>query len=356
MVALIACRMGSSRLPGKSLLPLLGQPMDLIWGQPVASTDAWAGTVAGAVVEVDGRVVTHVVVKRGLLLPRRHVVPFAHMWRSDAEGHYLDVSTTELFEFPNSGSPDDETPSAHLTSRTRATTSDGAAHNSRGLRYSEELRVTHLVVSRSRWTGRRLLVPEGLVDDLTSAGVQLRAEAKELDGLPTYRADAEIENELWEALHADESIPPVDLSGMRLEVSEGVVRLEGNSRSSTAISDAERTVRSVGGVAGLDNRLVSDWDIDLAVASYVVGVSPELSGSVSAHTQLGTVQMEGWVPSADTRQTIIQAVGSIDGVLGVEDGMEVRALAPESPEDSAVAAEGEVEGGALSERSAESTS
>ena len=228
------------------------------------------------------------------------------MWRSDVEGLYLDVSTTGLFEFPAGGSPEGETSSADLTSRTRAIPKDGAVHYSRGVRCDgEERHIIHLVVSCSRRTGRRLLVPEGLVADLSSASVHLTVDARELNSLPTHRADAEIQSDLWEVLYASESIPLVDLNGMRLE---------GNARSSAAISDTDRTVRSVGGVAGVDNRLVSDWDIDLAVASHVSGVAPELAGSISAYTQLGTVQMQGRVPSADARQTIIRAVASIDGV------------------------------------------
>ena len=307
--------------------------MDLTWGQGVATTDAWAGSVDGVVVAVDGRVITHLIVKRGLVFARRYVVPVAHLWRSDLEGVYLDVATLDLFEFPIAGGSDNQGSSVSLTSRTRATSANGATLRVKGVRHRDEgYGLTHLVVKGPGLTGRRLLVPEQLVADLSPTGPHLTISEGELGGLPTHRADAEIQNDLWDALYSAAVIPPVDLSGMRLDVAEGLVSLEGNSRSSAAISDIVRVVRSVSGVAGIDNRLISDWDIELAIASYVSSVSRELAGSTAVHSQLGTVSIKGWVPSVDVKQTVVRAVASLDGVLGVEDELEVRTVVVATPE------------------------
>jgi len=299
--------------------------MDLTWGQGVASTDAWAGSVAGVVVAVDGRVVTHLIVKRGLVFTRRYVVPVTHVWRSDPEGVYLNVSTTDLFEFPKANGAAGQESSANLTYRTRATSAGGDTLHVKGVcHHAEEYRLTHLIVKSPGRTNRRLLLPEHLVADLNPTNAPLTISEQELDGLPTHRSDTEIQNDLWEALYGAEVIPPVDLSGMNLSVSGGLVRMDGNSRSSAAISDAVRIVRSTNGVGGVENRLVSDWDIDLAIAARVSSVGRDLPGSIAAHTQLGTVRMEGWVPSVESKETVVRAVASLDGVLSVEDELEVR--------------------------------
>jgi osmotically-inducible protein OsmY len=307
--------------------------MDLTWGQGVASTDAWAGSVDGVVVAVDGRVITHLIVKRGLLFARRYVVPVTHAFRWDPEGVYLNVATMDLFGFPRADGPDGQESSASLTSRTRATSADGDTLHVKGVRHhAEGYGLTHLIVKSPGRTGRRFLLPVHLVADLSPTDAPLTISEHGLDGLPTHRADAEIQNDLWEALYGAEVIPPVDLSGMRLDVSEGLVRMEGNARSSAAISDAVRIVRSTNGVGGVENRLVSDWDIDLAIAACVSSVGRDLAGTIAAHTQLGTVRLEGWAPSVESKETVVRAVASVDGVLSVEDELEVRTAVPVTSE------------------------
>jgi osmotically-inducible protein OsmY len=307
--------------------------MDLTWGQGVASTDAWAGSVDGVVVAVDGRVVTHLIVKRGLLFARRYVVPVTHAFRSDPEGVYLNVGTTDLFEFPRADGANGQESSASLTSGTCATSADGDTLHVKGVHHhAEGYGLTHLIVKSPGRTGRRLLLPEHLVADLSPTNAPLIISEHELDELPTHRADAEIQNDLWEALYGAEVIPPVDLSGMSLSVSEGLVRMDGNARSSAAISDAVRIVRSTNGVGGVENRLVSDWDIDLAIAACVSNVGRDLAGSIAAHTQLGAVRMEGWAPSVESKETVVRAVASLDGVLSVEDELEVRIAIPVTPD------------------------
>lgn len=303
--------------------------MDLTWGQGVASTDAWAGSVDGVVVAVDGRVVTHLIVKRGLLFSRHYVVPVTHVWRSDPEGVYLDVGAIDLFQFPRANGADGQESSASLTSRTRATSADGDTLHVKGVRHhAEGYGLTHLIVKSPGRTGRRLLLPEHMVTDLSPTDAPLTISEQELDRLPTHRADADIQNDLWEALYGAEVIPPVDLSGMRLSVSGGLVKMDGNARSFAAISDAARIVRSTSGVGGVENRVMSDWDIDLAIAACVSNVSRELAGSIVPHTQLGIVRMEGWVPSVGVKETVVRAVASLDGILRVDEELEVRVATP----------------------------
>ena len=320
--------------------------MDLIWGQPVAATDAWVGSVDGAAVDVEGRVVTRLVVKRGLAVPRRYSVPVGHLLRWDAEGLYLDFETTTLFGFRQGGARDEDpdevqvgpgardedSDEVQVGPGTRVEASDGSSLRAKGLRLREDGVVGHLLVGLSRWSGRRFLAPAAMVE-LGAEGVRLAASTDEVALFPVHRDDGDVQEDVWERLYGSQEVPEVDLGGIRLEVTEGVVSLEGNARGATAISDAERVVRSVAGVAGVENRLVSDWEIDLAAASRIAGVSPGLAGTVSTHTQLGTVQVEGWVPSEETRRAVVAAVSCVAGVVGVEDGLEAPPAGVPGPED-----------------------
>ena len=309
--------------------------MDLIWGKPVASTDSWVGSVSGAVVDLDDRAVTSMIVRRGLLLPRHYAVPMEEMLRSDPDGLYLGIGTTALFDLQADGPQESPPSSASIDAGTRVSSEDGVVFRSRGLRLSDDGAISHLVLSRSRWVGQRLLVPERLIVAIDASSVSLGVDAAELLGLPALRADEHVHDDLWESLYGSQVVPPVDLAGVRLDVAEGVVRLEGNVRSPTAIADTERVVRSIAGVVDVDNALVSDWDIDLALASNIAGAAPRLAGTVSARAQLGAVQLEGSVPSEDARQAVIEAVRPVPGVLSVEDGLEVR----EAPEEAVLESE-----------------
>jgi hypothetical protein len=77
---------------------------------------------------------------------------------------------------------------------------------------------------------------------------------------------------------------------------------------------------------------MNDWDINLAIASRVSRIAPELAGTVAVHAQLGTVQIKGWVPTVEAKHAVVRAVASLGGVLGVEDELEVRTAAPVTPE------------------------
>ena len=305
--------------------------MDLSWGRGVASTDAWIGPLDGAVVALDANRVTHLIVKRGPLFPRRYVVPIERLERWDQEGLYLGVSILEVFTMPairdHGGSPG----TAALTPRTRVVPNDGVSLRLKGLRLTQgEHALTHLIVSHRPLGQRSLLLPADKAAGLDSRQITLgigmgRAE---IDNLPAHRLDHHIESDIWEALYASADISQVDLKGVVVHVVDGVVALEGNVRGPQAAQQAEGVVSSVSGVVGVNARLMDDRDIDLAVASYISREAPRLAADVIVHTQLGTVILQWTVPSTHVRRAMIYGIRLIPGVQVVEDRLEVRAPAP----------------------------
>ena len=291
--------------------------MDLIWRTGVAATDAWAGGLEGALVALDTMRVTHLVVKRGLLLSTRFVAPFESLASGDHQGLYLDIPISEVLGLPKLRGLHEDPSQVVLTPRTDILLADGSMLRLKGLRLSQGgPSLTHLMVGRS---GRvSFLLALDRVLELGTPQITVGIGHEELSNLPTYRLDQYIHEDLWEALYAAEDISDADLEGVRVQVVDGFATLEGNVRTSSAVAAAEGTAWAVSGVAGVNNRLINDWDIELAVASYISKQSPGLSGQIAVHTQLGRVILEGNLPPTSDKDKIIGGVSSIPGVLSVE--------------------------------------
>ena len=321
--------------------------MDLTWGTGVASTDLWVGSLDGAVVALDTSSVTHFVVRRGLLFGRRYTVPAERVTRWDPEGIHLDLGVSEVLGLPRPRDADSGPAGVLLGPRTRVLLADDTGLRLRGVRVSPEgPTLTHLLVGRSGPFRPRILLPLDAVAEFSSTQTTCGLTRPELERLPTHRPDRDIENDVWEALHASDEVSDVDLKGVTVALLDGLVTLEGNVRTSVAAHATERLAGAVEGVGGLSNHLFSDWDIDLAVASYMSREAPRLSENLAVHTQLGMVHLEGRVSFPDQRDALIRGIRQIPGVQGVEDLVEMRSAVPVATEELPPAEAATLDGGA----------
>ena len=307
--------------------------MDLSWGKGVASTDGWAGRLDGAQVALESHRVTHLIVRRGLLLPGRFVVPLRNLVRWDREGLYLDISITEVLSLPRLRPLDDATTLVALTSHAPTIGADGLHLRLKGVRLSQgDHSITHLVLGRPGPGRESRLLSAERVAEMGPREITLSIGKADLDRLPIYLPDTDIEDMLWEALQASEEVWDVDVKGVRVRVDDGVVHLEGNVRTVAAVAESERLARSTNGVMDVVNGILSDWDLDLVVASKIAAIDPQHSDSVVVHTQLGTVIMEGHVPTVEAKDALVQGLRSIPGVRSVQDRVEVTPPAPVAAE------------------------
>ena len=126
------------------------------------------------------------------------------------------------------------------------------------------------------------------------------------------------EGDLLEALQRSPDLPEVDLNEIRVSVAEGVARLEGNTRSPAVNREVERVASSVRGCVAVENRLFSDWEIDLDAASRISRYAPSLLDRVVVKSQFGVLHLEGEVHDEGERQTVTQAVRATPGILDVQ--------------------------------------
>ena len=297
--------------------------MDLIWGQRVASSDAWAGSLTGVLVALDTSLVTHLIVKRGLLFSTRFVVSMSSFDHYDAEGIYLNLPITEFLKLPKLRRGDTEPNLAAKTEDTAIHLADGCKLQLKGLRFTGENHLlTHFIVASPE--KGNLLLPLETATDFNSRRIKVSTVKTALTGLPLHRLDSSIRADLSEALYLSDEIPQVDLREIQVKVVDGIIQFQGNVRTPLVITEAEKTARAVTGCVAVDNQLVSDWEIGLAIASYISRKLPRLSDSVIASTRFGKVTLEGNVSSDEDRDTIIQGVKSITGVKEIDDLTEVR--------------------------------
>ena len=289
--------------------------MDFTWGQKVSATDGWAGRLRGVVVSPAPMRVTHLTVQRGLVMATRRSAHVGLLTGGDVESLRLGLGLVEMLALPNS---DVEPPAgAALTPRTWVITPGGERLRLHGVRVVGEIRrVTH-VVARRKGAGPVLLPVSG-ADDLTAEGFRMTAMDAEERRPVDYRRDEEIEGDLLDALQRSAGLPEVDLNEVRVSVAEGVARLEGNTRSPDVNREVERAACSVRGCVAVENRLFSDWEIDLDAASRISRYAPSLLDRVVVKSQFGVLHLEGEFHDESERQAVTQAVRATPGILAVQ--------------------------------------
>ena len=306
--------------------------MDLLWGKSVASTDGWMGTLVGSVIRRDSTQVTHLVVKRGLLFAKRYAIPLHRLFRWDVEGLYLDGSILDLSKDPISRSDNGDLAEVTLTNRTRVVVSGAAQPRLKGLRLTEDdHKIRQLIVGNQGYNKPSLFLPIDAVAEFGSGQITTSIDRTALESAPHYRADHEIENDLREALLLSNNFTERDVKGIKVSVADNRVELSGNVNDPSSVDEATRLARSVTGVVMVTNKLVSDWDIELAIASYISREVPELADSIFVRAQIGTVYMEGHVPSTDLSEKAISGIQSISGVRNIQNQIQV--LPPAPPEE-----------------------
>lgn len=289
--------------------------MDFTWGQKVSATDGWVGRLRGVVVSPAPVRVTHLTVQRGLVMATRRSAHIGLLTGGDVESLRLGLDLVEMLALPNA---DTAPPAgAALTPRKWVLTPGGERLRLHGVRVVGEIRrVTHVIARRQR--AQVVLLPVSGSDELGTEGLRMAAADAEQRAPVDYRRDEEIEGDLLEALQRSADLPEVDLNEVRVSVAEGVVRLEGNTRSPDVNREVERAASSVPGCVAVENRLFSDWEIDLDAASRISRYAPSLLDRVVVKSQFGVLHLEGDVHDEGERQAVTQAVRATPGILDVQ--------------------------------------
>lgn len=178
-------------------------------------------------------------------------------------------------------------------------------------------RVRQIVVRTSRMFGRRVLVPIEAVVRCDAQGVWLALNRAAFHRLPDYRTDRAIAHDVDQALLSDEVVRRLDYRSIDVTVSAGVVLLRGHATATASQTRAERAARGVRGVLEVTNQIVTDGEIQLAVAQALASDERTRGHRLFVHVQRGVVWVSGEVSSATVRTAIEAVAGCVPQVRAV---------------------------------------
>ncbi len=173
------------------------------------------------------------------------------------------------------------------------------------------------VMQAGHLPGRNPIVPLAWVEVVDEGRVFLSVEKSALDGLPVYRPDGELATAVDEALRSDDFLRYTDYEQIASAVQDGIVMLQGHVETRMNRVRADEAVRSVAGVLGVDNRLVADDDLVIAVAQALGGSGLTRLERISVHAWNGFVSLTGEVSTAAVRDAAEAAAASVPQVRGV---------------------------------------
>lgn len=145
-------------------------------------------------------------------------------------------------------------------------------------------------------------------------------------------ADGELIVEVRDAFrHYD----PIRMWGdcLAIDADGGRVVLSGMVRNHSAKETAEQLAKKVKGVTGVENRLVVDLDVELAVSQALAADSRTsiLFPGVLVGVVFGVVYLKGDAPSADAKKAATEVTFKVPGVASVSNELQ-------APPESKVAA------------------
>ncbi len=128
--------------------------------------------------------------------------------------------------------------------------------------------------------------------------------------------------------------------GVQVDVQGGTVILSGNARSRAVKEMAERIARGVKGISAVQNQLLADTDVEVAVAQALSADARTRAGfpGILVGVVFGVVYLKGTVSSADIKNAATEIAPKVAGVRRVSNELIVTApqktAAPAKPSEA----------------------
>lgn len=152
-----------------------------------------------------------------------------------------------------------------------------------------------------------------------SVKLKLAVDRATLDRLPEYLPDQEIKRAIEQALGEDELIrlgvfayTPIEIT-----VQAGRVTLRGHVNTSAERQRIQEIAQEVRGVQGLENRLVVDYEVEVAVAQALAHDPRTREHLAQVSSRFGHVFLQGQVPSLEIQMAAEEVAATAPQVRGV---------------------------------------
>ena len=283
-------------------------------GSRVCFEDRWQGRVSGLEVDEDWNVF-NISVSSGFLFAGSSVrLPFTSVASWSDDSVRIAANSFQAFgrQIPPVGAP--ARPLASNTPISHPSTKFAGAVVSQGDR-----RVLELILTR----GVRGLfrVP---VKDVSFTGKTMTI-AVQAGQLVRYYPDAHVSEELHRRLSEDPSIPTEDKAHIKFDVENGVVTVNGNVRVRQTLGYMEGLAASAPGAVSIENELHDDFEIEAAIGFALNAAGASRDGKVYVRSNLGEVQIDGFVASERAADDVKRTVARVSGVHSIVNRLQVRA-------------------------------
>lgn len=283
------------------------------FGKKIVCLDGESGYLAHVVFDATTRRMTHLGVRYSHLPGKVADIPYDAVSKATGESIYLFLTRAELA-------------STHRTDIEGAVVDRKSlvacdVGNKKGTVRQIAVRPANAtlayVVAHHLRPGPDILLQEEYITLIASHHLTVTIAESELDALPPYRPDDELQDEVERLLF--DLIPlHLDLRSIVPRVLDSTLYLEGNVFNQLRATIIEAQVQQVPGLLEIKNDLVCD-DRLAADLALLVGRDPELEGlPIGVYPLLGVVRLSGSVRTA--KQKMI-AENDVQGFLGVRSVM-----------------------------------
>jgi len=172
-------------------------------------------------------------------------------------------------------------------------------------------------VMRLGYLGHEVAVPMDWVRESDAESVRLSVDRHALTGLPGYHSDSAIAAKVDRALWDDDVLRQTDYHEIDVTVSNGVVSLKGHVMTGAIKARAEQATQSVPGVSGVENHLIPDGQVVMAVAQALAHDARTSEQRVFVQARHGFVSLSGNVSSTAVRAAVEECAAGVPVVRGV---------------------------------------
>lgn len=291
---------------------LISEMQKFHFGSKIICSDGEDGVLVHVLFHPATRRLTHLGVKQGRLFGKTVNTPYENVESATGDGITLTIKRSEMATATVSTG---ETVQLDSKSAVESTGSPGNGTLMMVAVHPESGELAYIVAHNLR-AGHATLLNQEYITQLSTGQVRVNISEAQLNALPPYRPDRELQQEV-ERILFDLTPLHIDMKGMSIRVLDSVLYLDGNISSSLRGDIARDQVEGVLGLLEIKNRLVGDDTLaaDLAMA---LGRDPRTRDlPIGVYPRLGVVRLSGAVHNGQQKAAATEIASKFPGVRSV---------------------------------------
>lgn len=291
---------------------LISEMQKFHFGSKIVCTDGEDGALTQVGFERESRRMNLIGVRLGRFFGRTVFLPFSAITRASGEGIILNVTRAEL------AAADSTVPGGALFDQKSSIQRVGGGASGTLVLAAVEPGSGELayIVARNLRSGQDTQVRQEHVKELLPGRAVVTISDNDLQALPPYRSDEELQREVEEIVF-DLTPLHIDLKGIRMRVLDSVLYLDGNISSSLRGDMVVDQAQGVQGLLEIENLMVGDDTLAGGLALALARDARTRALPIGVYPRLGHVRLGGSVSSGEQREVAEEIARSFPNVRSV---------------------------------------